>query len=37
MAFFAFVVIHVLQVAKAGWQNFRSMIVGHKVVKGSGS
>jgi thiosulfate reductase cytochrome b subunit len=35
IAFAVFVFIHVLQVAKAGWQNFRSMIVGHKIVKGT--
>lgn len=33
IAFAAFVVIHVLQVVKSGWQNFASMIVGHEIVR----
>jgi len=32
MGFVAFFVIHVIQVIRAGWNNFRSMIIGYEVV-----
>ena len=32
MGFCFFFVIHVVQVARAGWNNFRSMVAGHEVV-----
>ncbi len=35
MAFCGFFLIHVLQVAKAGWNNFRAMITGHEIAPAS--
>jgi thiosulfate reductase cytochrome b subunit len=32
MGFCVFFVIHIVQVARAGWNNFRSMVAGHEVV-----
>jgi thiosulfate reductase cytochrome b subunit len=32
IGFCVFFVIHVVQVARAGWNNFRSMVAGHEVV-----
>jgi len=32
LAFCGFFLIHVLQVARAGWNNFRAMITGHEIV-----
>jgi thiosulfate reductase cytochrome b subunit len=32
MGFLAFFVVHVLQVARAGWNNFRSMITGYELA-----
>ncbi len=32
MGYVAFFVVHVLQVARAGWSNFRSMVMGYEVV-----
>ena len=32
LAFCAFFVIHIIQVARAGWNNFRSMVTGYEVV-----
>lgn len=33
MGFVAFFVVHVLQVARAGWNNFRAMVTGHHLVE----
>jgi thiosulfate reductase cytochrome b subunit len=33
IGFMLFVVVHLLQVAKAGWNNFRAMVAGFEVVK----
>ena len=33
MGYVVFFVIHVLQVARAGWNNFRSMVTGYELVK----
>ncbi len=33
MAYLAFFVIHIVQVIKAGWNNFRSMVTGYELVK----
>jgi len=33
IGFCGFFLVHVLQVARAGWNNFRAMITGHEVVK----
>jgi thiosulfate reductase cytochrome b subunit len=33
MGFIGFFFIHILQVIRAGWNNFRSMITGHELVK----
>jgi thiosulfate reductase cytochrome b subunit len=32
MGYLAFFVIHIMQVAKAGWNNFRSMVMGYELV-----
>ena len=32
VGFVLFFVVHILQVVKAGWKNFRSMIVGYDLV-----
>jgi hypothetical protein len=32
MGFCVFFVIHIAQVAHAGWNNFRSMVAGHEVI-----
>jgi thiosulfate reductase cytochrome b subunit len=34
MGYCVFFVIHIVQVARAGWNNFRSMVAGHEVVPG---
>ena len=34
MRYCVFFVIHIVQVARAGWNNFRSMVAGHEVVPG---
>jgi len=33
MGFCAFFLVHVVQVARAGWNNFRAMITGHEIVR----
>jgi thiosulfate reductase cytochrome b subunit len=33
IGFMLFVVVHLLQVAKAGWNNFRAMVAGFEVIK----
>jgi thiosulfate reductase cytochrome b subunit len=33
MGYVGFFVVHVLQVAMAGWNNFRSMVIGYELVK----
>jgi thiosulfate reductase cytochrome b subunit len=33
MGYVAFFVIHIAQVALAGWNNFRSMVIGYELVK----
>jgi thiosulfate reductase cytochrome b subunit len=33
MAYVGFFLIHVLQVARAGWNNFRGMVTGYELVK----
>jgi thiosulfate reductase cytochrome b subunit len=35
MGYCAFFVVHVLQVARAGWNNFRAMITGYEIVDGT--
>lgn len=37
MGFCLFFVIHVVQVALAGWNNFRSMVMGYKIVPRTGT
>ena len=37
MGYLAFFVIHVAQVVRAGWNNFRSMVTGYEVVTDEGS
>ena len=32
MGYCVFFVIHIVQVVRAGWNNFRSMVAGHEVV-----
>ena len=34
--FVLFFLVHILQVARSGWNNFRGMVTGHEVVRGSG-
>ncbi len=34
MGYLAFFVVHVAQVARAGWNNFRSMVMGYELVDG---
>ena len=33
MGYVAFFLVHVAQVVKAGWNNFRSMVIGYELVK----
>lgn len=35
VGYVAFFVVHILQVALAGWNNFRSMVIGYELVKGN--
>ena len=35
MGMAGFFVVHIIQVIRAGWDNFRSMVAGFSVVKGS--
>jgi thiosulfate reductase cytochrome b subunit len=37
MGYVAFFVVHILQVVRAGWNNFRAMIAGFEVVKEEGT
>jgi hypothetical protein len=37
MGFCLFFVIHVVQVALAGWNNFRSMVMGYEIVPRTGT
>jgi len=32
MGYLAFFVVHIAQVARAGWNNFRSMVMGYELV-----
>ena len=34
MGYLVFFIIHVAQVVRAGWNNFRSMVIGYELVKG---